>query len=85
MLFNNTKIIIYIGQEKVVVGDCRKLKPEFFELEYHNNLQEAFDTIIERLPSNAYKIILGHEISYTVKIIKSSKCSGISLMSSSLT
>lgn len=67
MVFGSSKIVIYISLTHIVVGDCRADKPSFFQLDYQGDLSEPFKTIIEKFPSSNFKIILGSDVSYTVK------------------
>ncbi len=72
MLFKSNKIVIYLSLTHIVVGDCRTKKPIFFQLDYLEDLTESFKTIVTKYPSTNFKIILGSDVSYTVKWPKSS-------------
>ena len=71
MLFGSSKIIIYVGLSKLVVGDCQNEKPVFFQIDYSENPLESFDQIITKYPKSDFKIILGSDVSYTVSWPKS--------------
>ena len=66
MLFGSSKIIIYVGLNHLVVGDCRGKQPVFFQIDYTPDSIESFEKIIEKYPKSNFKIILGSDVSYTV-------------------
>lgn len=67
MLFGNSRIVLFINQNRITVGDCRTKFPNFYEIEYQD-FSHAFTQIHEKFNNYSYKLILDSSVSYSINL-----------------